>query len=295
MTLCEFYIKIRYKIECLLSPFRFTFKKNFKYDITFVLAIRDEAEYLKEWMDYHLLLFNGKNVHFYIIDNKSVDNLKDVIKEYVKNGMCTYQYANSDMHPQVEFYTHALYKFYAKSKLMIYIDTDEFLVPSNSDFDVYDYIDSKVNIGGGLSVNWLCYGSSHYDRKPEGSVLESYIYRAEFSYEANRLVKTIINPRKVLYYKNPHNAVFKKGCFSVNEDNEKVLDAINENRKYNYLRIHHYASKSLEEQQRKIARGYGKKSELDKKNQKHCPHDVNDVLDKCAVNILNNLKKDNSK
>lgn len=295
MTITELFIKLRYKTECFLSPFRITFKKQFKYDITFVLIIRDEAEYLKEWIDYHSLLFSDKKIHFYIIDNKSTDNLKEIIKEYRTQKIVTYQYANSEMHPQVDFYTHAIYKYFNKSKLMAFIDTDEFIIPSNYNFNVYNYITSKVDIGGGFSINWLCFGSSNHKVKPKGSVLESYLYRSDFSYKANSHVKTIINPRKVRYYKNPHNAVFKKGCFSVNEENEIVSGAFNENRKYEYLRLHHYASKSLEEQQIKINRGYGKKSDLNKMNIKHNPHDINDIFDTTAVQIVKNLQNGISK
>ncbi|MBQ6975183.1 MAG: glycosyltransferase family 2 protein [Selenomonadaceae bacterium] len=46
----------------------------FMYDLVVVTIVRDEAPYIKEWIDYHLLA--GVN-HFLIYDNESSDNLKE--------------------------------------------------------------------------------------------------------------------------------------------------------------------------------------------------------------------------
>ena len=144
--------------------------------------IRDEAEYVKEWIDYHTALFPDKTVHFYVIDNKSKDNLKEVLSEYIKSKQVTYTYANVENYPQSQLYTHAVIKFASKTEFLFCIDTDEFLVPSDPSLNVYEYIKSKINDNGGLVVNWLCFGSSNYKTKPQGSVLESYLYRSDFIY-----------------------------------------------------------------------------------------------------------------
>ena len=48
-------------------------KNLFMYDLVAVSIVRDEAPYIKEWLDYHLLA--GID-HFLIYDNDSADNLR---------------------------------------------------------------------------------------------------------------------------------------------------------------------------------------------------------------------------
>ena len=296
-SIIELYVDIRYRAERYISKFSFSHdKKNYKYDITFVLLIRDEAEYVKEWIDYHTALFPDKKVHFYIIDNKSADNLKEVISEYIKSKRVTYVYADVENYPQSQLYTHAVLKLASKTEFLLCIDTDEFLVPSDPSLNVYEYIKSKIiNDNGGLVVNWLCFGSSNYKTKPEGSVLESYLYRSDFSYEANQHVKTIVNPRKVRIYKDAHNPQFKKGYFAINENDQAVAGHLNDQNTYKFLRLHHYAAKSLEEQERKIARGWGKNALITKQNIKHRTHDINDIYDQTAIDVIKYYKHNTEK
>ena len=291
MNLTEIYINTRYALNRVLPWLKLPRKREVLYDITFVLMIRDESEYVLEWMNFHTLLFTGKRVHFYIIDNKSTDGLRHLLLPFIENGTVTYYYANAETHPQRQLYTHAIRKFIYKTLYMAFFDTDEFLVPTDGALNVWDFITNRINVGGGLVVNWLCFGSSGHKTKPEGSVLESYLYRSEYSYSPNSHVKTICNPRTVLYFVNPHNPVFKKGHFAVDESDNMVTGPFNEAREYRFLRLHHYAAKSLEEQERKVARGWGKRASLTKRKIKHAVHDENAVYDDTAVRVLEFLRK----
>ena len=52
-------------------------KHLFLYDLAIVAIMKNEAPYVKEWLDYYLAA--GVN-HFYIYDNESPDNMKDVLQ-----------------------------------------------------------------------------------------------------------------------------------------------------------------------------------------------------------------------
>ena len=51
-------------------------KNLFLYDLAVVTIIKNEAPYIKEWLDYHLLA--GVN-HFYLYDNQDDDEQKKIL------------------------------------------------------------------------------------------------------------------------------------------------------------------------------------------------------------------------
>lgn len=62
-------------------------KRNF--NLSFVAIIKNEAHYIKEWIEFHKLVGVDR---FYIYDNESTDNVKDVLKEYIDKGEVVYTY-----------------------------------------------------------------------------------------------------------------------------------------------------------------------------------------------------------
>ena len=72
---------------CLLIDFvwyKLFQESTYKYKLSLVLIIRDEAEYIKEWIEYHRL---AGAEHFYIYDDESSDGLCDRIKDYTEKGL----------------------------------------------------------------------------------------------------------------------------------------------------------------------------------------------------------------
>ena len=59
-------------------------KNLFLYDLAVVAILKNEARYIKEWLDYHLLA--GVD-HFYLYDNASSDNYNEIIAPYVAAGV----------------------------------------------------------------------------------------------------------------------------------------------------------------------------------------------------------------
>ena len=59
----------------------------FLYDLAIFAVMKNEAPYVKEWLDYHLA---AGVEHFYIFDNESSDNLKEILQPYIDAGIVTY-------------------------------------------------------------------------------------------------------------------------------------------------------------------------------------------------------------
>lgn len=71
-----------------LRRFRQRNTNVFRYQLVAVTEIKNESSYIEEWLEYHLLV--GVE-HFYVFDNESSDNITDVLRPYVEQGLVTYQ------------------------------------------------------------------------------------------------------------------------------------------------------------------------------------------------------------
>lgn len=235
-------------------------KKNQKsiYDNNIAIAaiLKNEALYIDEWINYHLLLGIDK---FYLYDNESSDEVKNILKPYIEKGIVDYTYLPGRA-KQLDAYIDALHKGRGKSKYIIFIDLDEFLVlskPNAELFETIEFLFKKNQKTSAIAVNWYVYGSSGYINKPEGLVIENYKYRAPDDAEPNRLVKVIVNPWFVKGFYNPHSIWSVNGYFTKNEKGKIVSSAENlyPDNSYEFMRINHYYCKSQEETKIKFERG----------------------------------------
>ena len=62
-------------------------KDLFLHDLAIVAIMKNEAPYVKEWLDYHLLA--GVN-HFFIYDNQDDDEQKKILEPYISAGLVTH-------------------------------------------------------------------------------------------------------------------------------------------------------------------------------------------------------------
>ena len=215
-----------------ISPFHALFSKNNKkYDnyLSVLACAKDEADYLQEWIEYYKLMGVEK---FYIYDNESSDNTKEVLQKYIDSGLVDYTFWKGHKKgEQLHMYADGIKKIRGKTRWLAVVDIDEFIQPlnKNSVKDVLYDNNDKVQI---LSP-WLIFGDSWNDTfdasvKYAGSklVIERFNHRAE---NFDSLFKCIVNPDFV-YALNPHSMrVFGK--------TELIYD----------IRTNHYFSKTKEE------------------------------------------------
>ena len=100
-------------------------KDLFLHDLSVVAILKNEAPYLKEWLDYHLLA--GVD-HFYLYDNESPDNQAEVAAPYVEAGLVDYFPAPGKA-AQMFTYYDAVKRFKFFSRYIAIIDGDEFIFP----------------------------------------------------------------------------------------------------------------------------------------------------------------------
>lgn len=230
--------------------------KPFDDELSMVAILKNEAPYVREWVEYYRLLGATK---FYIYDNDSQDNVKDVISDYIDAGIVVYEQFPG-RYIQNMAYTHAIQKYAHRTRFMAVVDLDEFIVPVDDKRVFVDILTKILRVqphAAGVGIPWLMFGSSHHKTRPNGLVIDSYLHRAPDSFSSK--IKTVFNPRLVIGFNNPHYPVYKYGAISVNENGREIVGKFDRQKSCTQLRINHYFTKSEEEYRAKVARGTGSK------------------------------------
>lgn len=221
--------------------------KNYKFKNSLGIAaiMKNEGPYLKEWLDYHILVGVDK---FYLYDNESTDNTTEVLKPYIEQGIVEYTYFPGTARQQPA-YIDCIGKHKNDVHWLAMIDLDEFLVPVQNK-TLPEFL-RTLPFFGQLIITWVIYGSAGHIKKPKGLVIENFKYHADKTWG----VKSIVNPRLVLQITNPHaNDV----AGFVIDENGKKLGYVNQTKNpptYNKIRINHYVTKSYEEMMARCAKG----------------------------------------
>ena len=237
-------------------------KNLFLYDLAIVTILKNEAPYLREWLDYHLLA--GVD-HFYLYDNDSTDDYQEVLAPYVGANLVTLiNFPGQIM--QMPAYNNALEKYRFECRYMAFIDLDEFIYPKSnrSIVEIVDEILARDAQAAGLAINWQIFGSNgHETADYNRGVLERFTRRAPVDWtpdgKGNAHVKHISNPRKIHYIYNPHCASYFDSLYPVNENGKiiraSIPNAFNKPVTADKIVVNHYFCKSREEFINKTQRG----------------------------------------
>ena len=227
----------------------------FENEIAFVLIVKNESPYIEEWLEYHYRIGVDK---FYIYNNDSDDRseLLKILTPWIEAGVVDFEDAPGQ-YRQMPVYNDAIERHRFDCRYMGFIDTDEFVYIKTGqtlpEF-LHEYFDGR-DIIAGFCINWRMFGTSGRQKYEPLDVIERFTRRNKDDSTEHHLVKSIVNPRRILYMPNPHNAqymIYSEGC---NENLIYVRDAKNPHNTCNKIQINHYFTKSIEEYALKHARG----------------------------------------
>lgn len=105
-----------------LSLFFKTDQRDTKYEVSICSCFKNEAPFLKEWIEYHRLI--GFD-HFYLYNNNSTDNYREVLTPYIEDGIVTlkdFTIVPVQVPAYHDFYVHHR----QETKWVALIDLDEF-------------------------------------------------------------------------------------------------------------------------------------------------------------------------
>jgi Glycosyltransferase family 92 len=192
------------------------------WPLAIAAVFQDEARWLAEWLDYHLLL--GVQ-HFYLYNNRSKDNHCDVLRPYLEReevDLIEWPYVGGKTYDavQCDAYHDALNRAGNTVKWLAIIDVDEFLVPVKDDdlTLVLERFELDPTIGG-VCVEWVCFGTSHLSKVPAHKLMiESLVLSGGDDIENDEpfpwdrgTFKSIVRPDRTQSFESPHVAHYKSG------------------------------------------------------------------------------------
>ncbi len=213
------------------------------------LICKDENDYLPEWLDYHILMGVDR---FYIYDNESQVSLRESLKEYIERGwVVVIDISGKGM--QLHAYEHCLQAFGLNTFWMGFIDTDEFLVPKTT-LDLKSLLKDYEEYGG-LVVSSLFFGANGHQVRPNAGQIAAYTQSTHATFQGNILIKSIVQPARVLMPASPHDFAYKEKSWCVNE-NYLLVDGMKFPHYEGKIQLNHYFCRSQSEIDLKLSRGW---------------------------------------
>jgi hypothetical protein len=211
---------------------------------------RDEADYLREWIEFHRLVGVER---FFLYDNLSEDHFEEVLAPYIAEGTVVLE--TWPILPGLSrAYDHCLAEHGDASRWIAFIDLDEFLF-SPTGRPVSELL-TEYEGAPGVGANWAVFGTSGHRTQPAGLVIENYLHRRRDGAPRHQMIKSIVDPSRTERSMSPHHFRYRDGCAV--DENKNPIDtpprAKSKEVSFSLLRVNHYWTKSTTEWTRKLAR-----------------------------------------
>ncbi len=221
--------------------FAFNIAYSYEYELALCAIFRDDAPYLKEWIDFHLK--QGVE-HFFLYDNFSIDNPNEVLNFYIKKNIVEiipWNISHNDhddwLVVQNSAYMDCINKHRKTIKWLACLDTDEFLFCTDGK-NLKKFLKNYNNYQI-LLVDWQLYGTSGYEAK-DNKIIEHLFLKAPEDYCV--WTKAIVKP---LYIKTCHFSHYffcedQRLCVDENFKPISVFECSQKKPTISKIRINHY-------------------------------------------------------
>lgn len=245
-------------------------KYNKKYKIAICGIFKNEAPFLKEWIEFHEMI--GVE-HFYLYNNNSEDDYKSVLQPFIGRGLVTlieWPYEQA----QMKAYSHFYETYRNESQWVSFLDIDEFFCPRHDD-SLIDWLrnNDKYPV---ILVYWKMFGTSGKMKHDNNQlVIEQYTVSWDHIYHTGKCLVNTDYDIKAFDGSTHHKAkvifplVGKRFCITVGPVNQFgwfVLDNYHLSWLYNgdkpQVQINHYWSKAWDvyDKKRKMTDVFFKKN-----------------------------------
>lgn len=243
------------------------------YYLAVCAIAKDEGPYFQEWIEWHRKQGVEK---FYIYDNESTDNTKEVLLPYIRSGIVEYCYWPGERQ-QLAVYDDCFDKHRTEARWIAVIDLDEFIVPIK-DLTIPEFL-HRMEQYSSVEINWLVYGSGGAKKREPGGVMERFRYHSLPEHKVNTHVKSIVDPKRVCTMTGCHEAARISGLSADSHGNPLKKGFRDRIPQQDVIRINHYAVKSYEEFLEKQLRGRASGTQKTVKPEYFTQYDLNDIED----------------
>ena len=207
---------------------------------------RDEASYLREWVEFHHLVGVER---FYLYDNNSVDDHREVLAPYVEGGLVSIRDWPLEL-GQREAYDDCIAEHRDEARWIAFIDLDEFLFSPTG--RPLPEVLARYERWPAVGANWAVFGSGGHATRPPGRVIESYVDRLRTG--ENRTIKSVVDPTRVARCVGVHRFTYTE-LGAVDENEFPITGGQTKSESRSLLQVNHYMTKSLEEYRTRSQRG----------------------------------------
>lgn len=228
-------------------------KTKFKHYVSICLIIKDDNEYLEEWLNWHVA--QGVE-HFYIYDHGSktpVSEFMQTLPQSLQQKVTVHNFGGKHDFAQHDAYNRCLKKYKTESRWIGFVDSDE-MVRVKDGRSLPEFLKDYQDFAG-VFLGWITYNANGQAVKGKQPVRERFPNPSPFNNQVG-VGKVFVQPY-CMQQMLTHNGYPVDGFFIVDENKVKVKDgeAWHQNLTTNIACIDHYYTKSYEEWVEKITRG----------------------------------------
>ena len=217
-------------------------KINYKYFLSMLAIVRDENDYLEEWIRYHI---NLGFEHFYIYDNESAVPVKDYLESagFEHLDKLTILDWNTSGWSQQDAYNDFLEKYKNETKWIFTADPDEFIFIKDNTKGLKDFLEENSQYAS-IKCLWQHFNANGHEKKTDEPVLKRFTKAVHWDGD-KRGGKKFAQTNRILNYRS-YVPQLRMETRHLEYDSDIVTD---------YFQLNHYYTKSYEEWLEKIKRG----------------------------------------
>lgn len=223
-------------------------KIRYSYFLSMLTIVRDENDYIEEWIRYHI-----ENIgfdHFYIYDNESVIPVKDYLEsvnfQYLDRiTFIDWETSESSQH---DSHMNFLRNYASETRWVFTADPDEYIVIKDGSKTLKEFL-GENNQYSAIECIWHHFNANGQEKKTEGTDMERFPVEVDWHYGKDR-GKRFAQTNRINGFIN-YNATTR---FNTTIAGATVGDSLWE-KSDQYFQLNHYYTRSYEEWLKKMARG----------------------------------------
>lgn len=214
-----------------------------KYFLSIVTAVRNENDYIEEWLNYHIEKMGVE--HFYIYDNESTVSVKEYLENihYKHMDKVTVIPWETSKHTQQDTCNDWLQNYGTESKWIICMDVDEFIHIKEENKTLKEFLEENQDYSS-VKCLWKHFTANGQAEKTSLPVMERFTTETNWGEEKHG-GKFFAQSNRISQFVNYVPQV-RLNSGRLEYDSEKVGE---------FYQLNHYITKSYEEWVEKIGRG----------------------------------------
>ncbi len=216
---------------------------RYKYFLSMVTVVRDENDYIEEWIRYYIeeLGFD----HFYIYDNESGVPVEEYLKsvDFRYQDRITFLEWKTSQNTQEDSHMNFLFNYAKETRWFLAADPDEYVLIKDKSKSLKEFLEEN-NRYAAVECIWHHFNANGQEKRTTGTDMERFTTEVDWDY-GKGLGKYFAQSNRVERFHN-HNPHMRLEAEVLTGEGSKA-DA--------YFQLNHYYTRSYEEWMKKIERG----------------------------------------